>query len=452
MFDPFALDTPQLAQARAREAVVAGDEDTARSLWQAHGNIPECAIALRERALLARDAEAARAWLEPSAAASASEAEVARGIACMLEGRPQEALAHFDAALALEPDSPTACHHQARALFNLGHREEAVRRLQALAARAPDRVEVRCSLAHALRALGRFDEAASHYRAATRAAPGLYAAWFQLGLTELLRERPEPALAAFDRGSRQGEQDPEWWLNRGLALHMAGRPGAAAECYRRVIAMRPEHAVGHYYLGALLNELLDTEGAERHLRRARELDPDDADAAVELIGLLEQSNRLDEAAALLEGAVQRHPGHARLHLEQARLARRQGRLPAARAALARIAPQGLLPRDAQAYWFERAQLHDRMDEPEAALAALAAGHQLAARSPRRQHIDPGAFGRRIARLAHWLDAHGGMLRAGHPEPLPPLPFELVFLVGLPRSGTTLIDTLLDAQEGVASIE
>src|SRR5690606_34509434 len=33
-----------------------------------------------------------------------------------------------------------------------------------------------------------------------------------------------------------------------------------------------------------------------------------------------------------------------------------------------------------------------------------------------------------------------------------LPFSLVFLVGLPRSGTTLLDTVLDAQSGFASIE
>lgn len=452
MFNPFDLDAPQIALDSAQQAVAAGDEALAASLWQSHPTSADCAIRLRERAVLARDSDTARAWLAASATLSPAEAKVAAGIGEMLAGRVQTALAQFDAALTLDPLSATAQHHRARALFNLGQQEQALGALQALVSAHPEYLEARCSLAHALRAVGRFDEAASQYQAAVRAAPGLYPAQFNLGITELLRERPDAALAAFDRCLELRAEDPEAWLNRGLSLHMAGQGSEALSCYRRLIALCPDSPTGHYYLGSLLNEHLRSEEAEQHLRRARELDPADPDCAAELIGLLEQTNRLDEARSLLPAALASAPGHPRLLIEAAKIARRGGELEQARRALAQIQPQRLLPRDAQVYWFERGLLHDRLGECEPALAAFGNGHRLAARSPRRRSVDPQAFEQRLHRLDAWLYEHGAMLRRGFDEPLPPLPFSLVFLIGLPRSGTTLLDTVLDAQPGVASIE
>ena len=452
MFNPFDLDAPQIALDSAQQAVAAGDEAAAQSLWQSHPTSPECALRLRERAVLARDIEAARAWLAASATASPAEAKVCAGLAEMLAGRVEAALPLFQAATMLDPGSSTARHHRARALFNLGQREEALGLLQQVIGAAPDYLEARCSLAHVLRGLGRFDEAASQYQAAVRGAPGLYPAQFNLGVTELLRERPDAALAAFDQCIALRPEDPEAWLNRGLSLHMAGAAGEALTCYRRVIALRADSPTGHYSRGSLLNELLQGEEAEQHLRRARELDPADPDTAAELIGLLEQSNRMDEARALLPQALSAAPGHPRLLIEAAKISRRAGDLEQARRALAQIQPQQLVPRDAQVYWFERGLLHDRAGECQPAIAAFTNGHRLAARSPRRRSIDPQAFARRLQRLDAWLDEHGSMLRRGFDEPLPPLPFSLVFLIGLPRSGTTLLDTVLDAQPGFASIE
>lgn len=447
---PSAVGEPLLVA--AREAVGAGDEAGARALWEQASALPEAAIRLRERALLARDSAEARRWLAASATASAAEAKVAAGIAEMLAGRTEQALALFQAASLLDPDSPGGRHHRARALFNLGQPEPALQQLQSLLSERPDYLEARCSLAHVLRAQGRFDEAVSQYQAVLRAAPGLYPARFNLGITELLRERPQAALAAFDSCLQAHPEDPEAWLNRGLSLHMAGQAGAALDCYRRLIALRPDSPTGHYYLGSLLNEQLRSGEAEQHLRRARELDPADADSTAELIGLLEQSNRLDEARSLLPSALAAAPGHPRLLIEAAKLSRRAGELEQARRALAQLQPQRLLPRDAQVYWFERGLLHDRLGECEPALAAFSNGHRLAARSPRRAGIDPQAFSHRLQRLDAWLSEHGGMLRRGFDEPLPPLPFRLVFLIGLPRSGTTLLDTVLDAQPGVVSVE
>ncbi len=439
-------------RSKAQLAVAAGEEALAHQLWESAPTDSECALRLRERAILARDSEEARRWLAASACASPGEAKVAAGLAEMLAGRVEQALRYFEAALQLEPALPSAVHHRARALFNLGSQEAALGALQTLITGSPDYLEARCSLAHVLRAQGRFDEAVSQFQAAARAAPGLYPAQFNLGITELLRERPEAALACFNRCLQLRSDDPQAWLNRGLSLHMSGAPSDALACYQRVIALCPDSATGHYYLGSLFNELLRSGEAETHLREAMRLAPDDPDIAAEWIGLMEQLSKLDVVRQALPGALAKAPDHPRLLLEAAKLARRDGQMDQARRALAQIPAQRLLPRDAQVYWFERGLLHDRTSEPDQALAALAQAHRFAERSPRRKLVDREGLGRRLAHIEQWLDENGAMLRRGFDEPLPPLPFSLVFLVGLPRSGTTLLDTVLDAQPGVASIE
>src|SRR5690606_21103743 len=211
----------------------------------------------------------------------------------------------------------------------------------------------------------------------------------------------------------------------------------------------PQYPLAHFYLGCLLNERMDSERAGEHLRQALAGMPDDPDVLAELAGLSEQLSQLDESAGYVARGLAVAPGHSGLRLEAARLARRGKRLDEARAHLDALDPAALPVRQAQQYWFERALLLDRANEPGPALDALARGHALAAASPRRRSIDLEAFPRQLAAIEAWLaaGAPGAAPQPGDP-PAPAAP-RLTFLVGFPRSGTTLLDTMLDAHPEVA---
>lgn len=442
------------ASSPAREAdalFAAGDEPAAIGLLRRHAADADCARRLRERAVAEREPR----WLDEALpalqGASAIDAAIGQSQRALAAQQPAAALQALDALLAQGVDAAPLRHHRGRLLHNLGRREQALANLRQALSLDPDYSEAWYSLAHVLRATGKLEDAVHAYQRALQRAPGFRAALLNLGITLLALEQGVVALATFERLLARYPDLDEGWINRGLCLHLLGRGEEAADCYRGVLARNPRHALAHYYLGSLLNEQLHSEAARLHLETALQLDPGDADAAAELVGLLEQTNQLDVAESRLAEARRQAPGHPGLAMEAARLARRRARLDEAAALLQGIDPRSLPPRVAQLYWFERGQLHDRRGEAAAAMQAFETGNGLAAQSPRRRGIDPSAFPRRCVALRDWVREAP---EAAAPIPPAPaaLPFRLAFLIGMPRSGTTLLDTMLDAHPEVASIE
>lgn len=438
--------------ARAEAQLRAGEEPAALRILLANAEQPDCAVRLREWAVAERQLQLLPQALQPLLAAGGPEADVSRAVQAQASGDPAAALALLRAVLGAHPELASAQHHAGRALHNLGRRPEALAALRLAVRLDHDYSDAWFSLAHALRAAGRMDEAISAYRTALARRPGFRAALLALGVTLVAAERADEAMAPLDRLLELDPDNGEALAYRGLCLHVLGRLAEAEASQQRVLARDPNHPLAHFYLGCLLNERLDSSRAREHLLQALQGMPDDAEVLAELAGLSEQLSALDEAAAYVARGLAAAPGHAGLRLEAARLARRAGRLAEARSHLQGLDAATLPQRQAQQYWFERALLLDRSGEPGPALEALARGHALAAASPRRRSVDAGAFPRQLDAIEQWLaaGAPGGAPQAGDP-PAPGTP-RLAFLVGFPRSGTTLLDTMLDAHPEVASIE
>lgn len=444
--------SPEAALAQAESAFRRGDERAAVAwLEQGQGDL-RCAVRLRDWAVADRRLDRLAPLLARLQHEPGPEGSVSRAITRQLEGDAEGALADLRTVLGAHPELASAHHHAGRALHNLGRRAEALAALRLATQMQPDDAQARYSLAHALRAAGRLDEATASYRDAVALRPGWQAAWLNLGITLVAAERAEQALDAFGHLLQLDPDAVEGWVNRGLCLHVLGRNAEARDAQQQALARDPRHPMAHFYLGCLLNEAMDSAGARRHLEAALVSAPDDSDILAELAGLAEQDNALDEARGLVAQGLATAPQHPGLTLEAARLARRAGEIEMARARLLGLDPRTLPARIAQQYWFERALVHDRAEEAQATMQALEQAHALAARSPRRQAIDPAAFPRRLAAITRWLEqgAPGATPQPGDPVAAPG--FAPAFLVGFPRSGTTLLDTMLDAHPQVASIE
>ncbi len=355
-------------------------------------------------------------------------------------------------ALQIHPEHPAALNHLGRALHNLGRADEALKLFERALAAAPEDSAAWLNLGHALRAHGQMEAARKAFESALQHAPGARAARLQLGITLYTMERAADALACFEQILVEAPNEVEALVGAGLALHLSGRHAESRERYERALRIAPDHATAHYYLGCLLNEGMDSAGAIAALQRALQLQPNDVDAWDELAGVYEQSSRLDEASQAVARGIAIAPQHPALNLEAAKLERRRGDTRAAVTRLQRIDARQLPTRLAQQYWFELGQALDRIDDHAGAMRALETANALAARSVRRQAIDPGAFDRLLDRLNLWTarGAPGSQPQSG--DPSDDTGADLCFLVGMPRSGTTLLDTMLAAHPDVLSIE
>jgi tetratricopeptide (TPR) repeat protein len=106
-------------------------------------------------------------------------------------------------------------------------------------------------------------------------------------------------------------------------------PVHAGHTYRQVLALDPDHADAHVNLGRLLHEAGEIPEAESHYRSTLALRPDDATAAFNLAVAIEDQGRNDEALEQYERAVTIDARNPDAHYNAARLYEKTGKLAAA---------------------------------------------------------------------------------------------------------------------------
>jgi tetratricopeptide (TPR) repeat protein len=148
---------------------------------------------------------------------------------------------------------------------------------------------------------------------------------FDFGVAEVGQEVAPMVRRAYRdaRSDREGFSAEDWYE---WACDLEpGSPGEAREAYAKALALDPDHAEAHVNLGRLLHESGDAAAAEPHYRRALEIRPGDATAAFNLGVALEDLRRLPEALLEYQHAVRLDPSHADAHFNAATLAERLGR-------------------------------------------------------------------------------------------------------------------------------
>lgn len=203
-------------------------------------------------------------------------------------------------------------------------------------------------------------------------------------------------------------------------------------------------------LAWLLAQAGDDERAVAAYQRLLIADADDVESRIKLGLLFERLNRLDKAEALLlHKSVAQAPIDAMKALALGRLRRRLGDGAGAAVLLEQgraLASGGAMM--AQIH-FELAKCYDGTDQPDACMAALAIAHEQA----------EVAFQQRFPNVSRY-DVLGWLKeRVEHDAPVAwQMPIEdgtaqdPVFLVGFPRSGTTLLERVLDAHPALSVLD
>jgi tetratricopeptide (TPR) repeat protein len=406
-------------------------------------------------ALRAGDVAAAIALLTQDVALDSGDpqAQFQLGVALQAAGRHAEALARFKTAQALLKDDAAPFLHAAVSFLALGDNQAALHAASDACWRAP-------KLASAHYAYGQ--------------------AWAAVG-------EPARAEQAFAVATRLNPRWADAWVNYGLLRYRQGAVEDAKVAMRRALAAEPAHSAALANLGAFLRITGEYEAAERLLRGSLARSPNAVGARLNLIADLLQEERAAEALALLDGA--QAPSDAAAlrpwRLEQALALLQLGRAAEAREALADLvrlgpAPPALapllhwrfvllalaegdraraldeaekmeralrrmgpdaVPEHAIMARFDRAKFWSGQGAPRRAFAQWTEGHKLLAkfqpfsRESHRAFVDASIDTFSAARLK---DGPRAANRDGAP----------VFVVGMPRSGTTLVEQILAAHHDV----
>jgi tetratricopeptide (TPR) repeat protein len=234
--------------------------------------------------------------------------------------------------------------------------------------------------------------------------------------------------------------------NLGVSLQDQGKLEDAVACYRRALELKPDYAEAHNNLGAALKDQGKLEDAVACFRGAVELKPDYADAHSNLGSVLEEIGDFRGAEDCIRAAL-RH--NSRLAVAHYKLAKLLGStLPEKDLAAQRRLLEERELTDAERYLlhFGLAQILDTRGEYAEAAEHLDRGNALQLSEWRKcgREYDPKEHEVLVARTIEVCtpDFFARVRGFGLESELP------VFVVGLPRSGTTLIEQILASHRQV----
>ena len=441
---------------------------------------PNCAAALHLLGLTAyqaRDLPHAIAFLRQAIAADGTVAHYHCNLGEMyrLAGERDAALGAGRQALALDPNLPQALNNVGIVHYERGEFEDAAAHYRRAIAAVANYAEAHSNLGNALRAQKKYDQALDAYRQALQARPNYTDALNNMGTALRDMGRDADAEATYRQALATKPDDPSVLNNLALALKGTERFDEAGALLDRSLEIDPNNAKTLTYLTLLRLDQHRSAHAEAAALRALALAADDPDAN-NAMGLVRyQQHNLAEALVFFRRAIALKPDFADAHNNIGNLLKEDGKLAEARAAYEQAIV--LNPNEVSYYvnfvdakkfaagdghlasmediarnralsdtaryqlGFSLAKVYDDLGRFDEAFACMDEANGIKRKRISYDEIQMlGLFDRfRTTFDRALIEAKSGR---GFQSPLP------VFIIGMPRSGTTLIEQILASHPAV----
>jgi tetratricopeptide (TPR) repeat protein len=368
------------------------------------------------------------------------------GIALRELGRQDEALEQFQRAVELEPRFAPAQTNLGQTLLDRGNAEKALAPSQEAVRLDPNSAALHHNLGNVLRVLERFVDARAEYLEALRLNPELPLSNAHLGLVLQRTGQASEAVVWLKKAVELEPNNVDFWHWLAELHDELEEPGDSIPCWERVIALVPDRVAAHLALGWALQDEGRYDASRTHYEIAIRLQPDSGTAYLNLGGLQEELGQMREAEASFRTALKLQPQFALPHARLATLLRHNLPDEDLAALEARLADDKLAegPRARLLFALGHA-LDGRGDFGRAASCVKQSNEMtLVQTRDRNKAYAPAEHERFVDDLLRVFDRDlfERLAGSGSPSRRP------VFVFGLPRSGTTLIEQVLSSHSQV----
>lgn len=326
------------------------------------------------------------------------------GNTLLAEGSLGEAEASYRRAIALKADYAEAHYNLANTLYRLGRLSEAEASYNNAIEIKPDYVIAHNNLGSTLEALGRLDDAEACYQKAITLKPDYAVAHYNLANT----------------------------------LRDAGKLDEAEASYQTAVTIKPDYAVAHNNFGSVLFGQGRLDEAEARFSQAVALQPDYAEAHKNLGSVLKGLGRLSEAEASFNRAIALKPDYAEAYRHVTQLKKLDTQDDRFLKMLELYDLDSLSDEQRSHLNFGLAKVNEDLENFEQAFTHYVQGNALRKKSLNYQfNQDLELF--RCIKSTHPLLEQCVLEPNNLAEPATP-----IFILGMPRSGTTLVEQIISS--------
>jgi tetratricopeptide (TPR) repeat protein len=359
-----------------------------------------------------------------------------RGDALAEASRWQEAISCYERALDVQPALAEAHNNLGNALVKVGRLEQALVCYRQVVQLAPNVAEPHSNLSKVLRDLHRYDEAIASGRDAVKLNPRLAEGHANLGNALFDADQVREAVDCYHSALEINPAFPEVHNSLGNAERSLGNFDPAMAHYRRALELMPGYAEVHNNLGVTLRLSGHTASAEASCRRALELDPTLMAARVALGEMAADRGEFDRAEQLLRSVVAQAPDNVEAWISLGRLRKMTAADSNWMQVVLTLLDRPLRPRERISLHYALGKYFDDTGDFERAFSYYRQANEITrghAPAHDRQQIREATD-----RLIRQFDRNRVSLlsRSGDPSTRP------VFIVGMPRSGTSLAEQIL----------
>jgi tetratricopeptide (TPR) repeat protein len=390
-------------------------------------------------------------------------------------GNPRAAIDNYRQVLRLKPEHHNVHYSLGMILLNeIRDPAAAELHLRRAIELNPANVDAHVMLGFLLGQRGSLVESALCSRKALELNPDHYGALTNLG--QVLREQGKltKALDCYSRACRQKPDEAGSWLNLGSVFGLRMEYGKAIDCYRKAHKLKPNAAGILHALAKLLRLTGDFRGAINCCHAALKIEPNiirhyvelgdshicignydealksynhvlshDADNIPAIVGkarILERHRKYRDAVRLLEPLLCGATTDFRVAIDYAHLSRHFHHHKEAIALMETVLDRGNvnLVNRAELH-FATGRLYEDVNEYEKAFSHIKAGNDL-----RDANFDPGQHHDYISALIQvfGVPSLSRLPHAGNDSKRP------IFIVGMPRSGTSLVEQILASNRSI----
>ena len=355
------------------------------------------------------------------------------------QGNLAKAENEYKKALQIQPDFFDALQGMGAIYLQKKSYPAAIKYLESALRIEPNIPDVLCNCGLAYQQTGNAAKAKEKYQQAITIDPSFGAAHFNLGLLYLGEKNYADALTAFVNSEQSRPGHLATLSNLAFVLSCLGRSAEAIGYYNSALKIEPDNEKLLFELGNSYLANRQHQQAVSCYKQSLAIDDRQYDVSAKLADVLEGMNQGDEANRFARAALELSPGHKLASLVLARIERQQNRPQAVVDGLSGLS-SGSTDIDA-GIQAELGMAYDRLGRYDDAYQAFQRSNDILGASPEARDIDPTLAYTVIHDYEKWL---GHKQRINYPAPIADGLQCPVFLLGFPRSGTTLTEQILAA--------